>query len=116
MRLQITHALCAVCLVSVYAPTGVSEFSKKDALYAQPPTVVDSCSKGYNMIVPGDFNEITGTDWDGYESCVGPYGSGSRDGNSSMLLGFAKSRRLRIAGSWFQRLDRRIPRILGNLN
>ena len=49
------------------------------------------------------FNATTGTDREGYESCVGPYSSRSRDESSSMLLDFAKSRRLRIAGSWFQR-------------
>ena len=105
MRLRISHTLGVISLVSVYAPTGVSEFSVKEAFYAQLQMVVDSCPKGDTLIVLGDFNATTGTDRDGYQSCVGPHGSGSRDESSSMLLDFAKSRRLRIAGSWFQRPD-----------
>ena len=50
------------------------------------------------LIVLRDLNAI-GTDKDGYELYVGAHGSGSRDESSSMLLDFAKSRRLRIAGS-----------------
>ena len=51
----------------------------------------------------GDFNAVTGTERAGYKLCVGPYGSGTRNINSSLPLNFAKSRRLRIAGSWYQR-------------
>ena len=60
---------------------------------------------GDTLMVLGDFNATTGTNRDGYQSCVGPHGSGSIDESSSMLLHFAKIRRLRIAGSWFQRPD-----------
>ena len=67
--------------------------------------VVASCPKGDTLIVLGVFNATTGSDRDGYQSCVGPHGSGSRERSSSMLLDFGKSRRLRIAGSWFQRPD-----------
>ena len=35
MRLRITHTLDVISLVSVYAPTEVSEFSVKEAFYAQ---------------------------------------------------------------------------------
>ena len=67
--------------------------------------VVDSCPKGDTLIVLGDFNATTGTDRDDYQSCFGPHGSGSRDESSPMRIDFAKSRRLKIAGSWFQRPD-----------
>ena len=46
MRLRITHTLGVIFLVSVYAPTGVSEFSVKEAFYAQLQMVVDSCPQG----------------------------------------------------------------------
>ena len=71
----------------------------KEAFYAQLQMVVDSCFNGVTSIVLGDFKTTTGTDRDGYESWVGPHDSGSRNGRSSMLLDFAKIRRLRIAGS-----------------
>ena len=89
----------------MYAPTGVSESSVKEAFYAQLQMVVDSCPKGDALIFLDDFNSSTGIDKDGYQSCVGPHSSESRDESSSMLLDFGKSRRMRIAGSWFQRPD-----------
>ena len=50
----------------------------------------DSCTKWETFIVLGDFNATSGTDKDGYESCVGPQGFGSRDESSSILCDFAK--------------------------
>ena len=46
MRLRISHTLGVISLVSSYAPTGVSEFSVKEAFYAPLQTVVHSCPKG----------------------------------------------------------------------
>ena len=51
----------------------------------------------------GDFNAVTGTERFGYDIGVGPHGSGTRNDNSSFLLHLARSRRLRIVGSWYQR-------------
>ena len=50
----------------------------------------------------GDFNASTGTDRDGYETYVGPHGSGTVNQNSTKFLDFSRSRELRVAGSWFQ--------------
>ena len=49
-----------------------------------------------------DFNASIGTDRVGYETCVGPHGSGSVNQNSTKFLDFARSHGLRVAGSWFQ--------------
>ena len=51
----------------------------------------------------GDFKASTGTDKDGYETCVGPHGSGTVNLNSTKFLDFARGHGLRVAGSWFQR-------------
>ena len=51
----------------------------------------------------GNFNASTGTDRDGYGTCVGPHGSGAVNQNSTKFLDFARSHGLRVAGSWFQR-------------
>ena len=56
----------------------------------------------------GDFNASTGTDRDGYETCVGPHGSETVNQNSPKFLDFARSHGLSVAGSWFQR-----PQALG---
>ena len=51
----------------------------------------------------GDFNASTGTDRDGYETCVDPYGSRTVNENNTKFLDFVTSHGLRVAGSWFQR-------------
>ena len=49
----------------------------------------------------GDFNASTGTERDGYETCVGPHGSRTMNLNSTKFLDFARSHGLRVAGSGF---------------
>ena len=75
----------------------------KDAFYAMLESVVDQCLRRDTLLVLGDFNASTGTDRDGYETCVGPHGSGTMNQNSTKFLDFARSHGLRVAGSWFQR-------------
>ena len=84
-------------VVAVYAPTEVCETEKK-MLYAKLDSVLDQCPRRDALIVLGDFNAVIGTERAGYEICVGPHGSGTRNYNSFFLLNFARSRRLRIAG------------------
>ena len=81
--------------VVVYAPT--------EMFYAKLDSVLDQCPRWDTLIVLGDFNAVTGTERTGYELCLGPHGFNTRNTNSSLLLKFAKSSRLRIAGSWYQR-------------
>ena len=75
----------------------------KDAFYATLESVVDQCPRRDTLPVLGDFNASNGTDRDGYETCVGPHGSGTVNQNSTKLLDFARSCGLRVAGSLFQR-------------
>ena len=46
----------------------------KDTFYATLESVVDQCPRGDTLLVLGDFNASTGTDRDGYETCVVPMG------------------------------------------
>ena len=103
MRLRIRHSLGVLSQVSVYAPIKVSDLTMKDAFYATLESVVDQCPRLHTLPVLGDFNASTGTDRDGYKTCVGPQGSGTVTQNSTKFLGFAISHGLRVAGSWFQR-------------
>ena len=105
MKLRLGHTLGIISLVSPYAPTELREFSEQEAFYAKLQVVVESSPKGDTLIVLSAFIATTGTDGDRYESGVRAHGSGTSDGSSSMLLDFAKSRELRIAGSWLQRPD-----------
>ena len=49
MRLRISHTLCIISLVSVYAPTGVNEFSVTVVFYVQLQMMMDSCPKEDNL-------------------------------------------------------------------
>ncbi|KAG2458176.1 ZP3 protein, partial [Polypterus senegalus] len=100
---QLRHSLGALSVVSVYAPTSVSDISVREAFYSQLCSVVDECPQGNTPLVMGDFNAATGTDRAGYEDCLSPHGSGDRGESGSMFLDFAKGQGLRIAGFWFQR-------------
>ena len=74
----------------------------KDAFYATPESAVDQCPKGDTFLILRDFITSTGTDRDGYETCVVPHGSATANLNSTKFLDFAKSHGLTVAGSWFQ--------------
>ena len=88
MRRRIRHSLGVVSLVSVYAPTEVSGLTGKDAFYGTLESVVDQCPRRDTLLVLGDFIASTGTDGDGYETCVGPHGSGTVNQNSRNFLNF----------------------------
>ncbi|KAG0728675.1 Craniofacial development protein 2 [Chionoecetes opilio] len=102
-RVRMKHTLGFMSLVAVYAPTEVRKTEEKEMFYAKLDSVLDQCPPQDTLIVLGDFNATTGTVRDGYELCISPHGSGTRNTNSSLLLNFAMSRRLRIAGSWYHR-------------
>ena len=105
MWVRLKHTLGFMSIIAVYAPTETSELEEKEMFYAKLDSMVDQCPSRDTLIVLGDFNAVTGTERAGYELCVGPHGSGTRNVNSSFLLNFAKSRRLRVGGSWFQRSE-----------
>ena len=95
MQLRLNHTLDFMSLVAVYVPTEMCRADEKEIFYAK-----------LNFSA-SDFNAVTGTERTGYELCVGLHGSGTRNTNS-LLLNFEKFRRLKIAGSWYQRLE--LPR------
>ena len=102
MRQRIRHSLGVISLVSVYAPTEAGDLTVKDAFDATLESVVDQCPRRDTLLVLGDFNASTGTNRDGYETHVGPVGSGTVNQNSTKFLDFARSRGLRVARSWFR--------------
>ena len=75
----------------------------KAAFYAVLESVFDQCPRRDTLPVLGDFIALNGTDWDGYETCVGPHSSGTVNLNSTKFFDFARRHGLRVAGSWFQR-------------
>ena len=107
MRVRMRHTLGFMSLIAVYAPTEMCEAGEKETFYSKLESIIDQCPRRDVLVVLGDFNAVTGTDRAGYEMCVGPHGSGTRNNNSSLFLDLARSRRLRVAGSWYQRSEHR---------
>ena len=70
-----------ISLVSVYALTEASDLTMKDVFDAMLESVVDQCPRRDTLLVLGDFTASTGTYRDGYETCVGPHGSGTVNQN-----------------------------------
>ena len=99
MRRRICHSWGVIFLVSPYTPTEASDLTVKDAFYAALESMVDQCPRRETLLVLGDFNASIGTDGDGYETCVGPRGSGTVNLNSTKFLVFARSHGL--TGGWF---------------
>ena len=62
-----------ISLVSVYAPTEASDLTVKDAFYATLKSGVHQGPRRDTLLVLGDSNASTGTDRNGYETCVGPH-------------------------------------------
>ena len=81
----------------------VCETEEKEMFYAKLDSVLDQYPRRDALSVLGAVNAVTGTERAGYEICVGPHGSDIRNDNSSFLLNFPRSRRLRIANSLYQR-------------
>ena len=91
MTQRCRHSLGVISLVSVYTPTEVNDLTVKDAFDARLESVVDQCPRRDTLLVLGDFNALTGTERDGYETCVGPHGSGTVNQNSTKFLDFTRS-------------------------
>ena len=86
--------MSVLSLTSVYAPIEASDLTVKETFCATLESVVDQCLRRDTLLVLWDFNASTGTDRDGYETCVGPHGSGTVNQNSTKFLDFARSRGL----------------------
>lgn len=94
-------------LVAVHAPTEVFETEEKEMFYTKLDSALNKSPCMAILVVLGEFNAFTDTDWAGYDMCIGPHRSYNRNNNSSLLLNLRRSRRLRITSSWYQRSDLR---------
>ena len=93
MRLRLKHTWGFMFLVAVYAPTEVSEADEKEMFYAKLDSILDQYPPCQDtLIVLGDFNAVTGI---ARVMCWSPW-LWYQNTNSSLLLSFAKFRRLRI--------------------
>ena len=73
-----------MAVVAAYASTDVCE--TEEMFHTKLDSVLDQYARRDALIMLGDFNAVTGTESAGYEICIDPYGSGTRNDNSSFLL------------------------------
>lgn len=87
------HGWGFMSLIAVYALIKMCETGEKEIFCVKLSSILEH--------YPSQ-DTPTGTKRAGYELCIHPHGSGTRDIYRS-LLDFARSKRLRITGSWCQR-------------
>ena len=103
LQARLTHQHGKLTVIVAYAPTEDSADYDKDVFYNQLQSAVLSTSPHDQLIVLGDLNAVSGTTRQGFESVVGPYGSGVANDNSFRLLTLCSTANLSILGSWFAR-------------
>ena len=84
MQLKLKHNLGFMSVAAMYALNEMCKTEEEEMFYAKIASVMDQCPYRDALIVLDDIN-------------VGLHGSGTRKEN------FARSRRLTIACSWYQR-------------
>ncbi|XP_045123818.1 uncharacterized protein LOC123511833 [Portunus trituberculatus] len=99
MPLWMKYSVGSMSVVAVYAPITLCETEEKETFYTKLDSVLDYCPCRDSLTLLGDFIAVTGTKRAGYELCVGPHDSGTRNDNSSFFPNLARSRKLRTAGS-----------------
>src|SRR5664279_5156613 len=99
------HRHGCITLIVTYAPTENSEQADKDDFYQQLESVTQSVHPHDQLIVLGDLNAVTGTERNGFEGVVGPYGSGTPNDNADRFLSYCATFSLSAMGSWFRRKD-----------
>ena len=91
MRQRNHHSLGVISLVSVNAPTEVSDLTVKETFYTMLKSMVDECPRRDTILVLGDFNAMIVTDRNCCETYVRPRGSGTVNQNSTKFRDFARS-------------------------
>ena len=103
MLARFKHRHGFLTVISVYAPTEVSPVESKEAFYNTLSDLISHVPAHDKLVVAGDFNAVSGSDRNDFETIIGPFGSGTRNDNSARLLSLCSSNRLSIMGSWFRR-------------
>ena len=100
--LRIEGKVLNISVISVYAPTRVSEQHKKDAFYERLQKVMDDTPSQDHLLLAGDWNARVGKADSTNEKILGLYGVGERCENGDRLVRFASFNRLCVASTNFR--------------
>ena len=87
--------------IQVYAPTLESKEEDIKKLYSGLQEATSEEGEQYNMVM-GDWNAKVGHNYN-KKDCIGQYGLGKRNMNGEMLLEYARSNNLKVAGTFFKK-------------
>ena len=99
------HQGSTLSIISVYAPTNVSEIEQKLEFYDQLQEITTNVSKKNLLFICGDINARVGrtsnkeNEWHGI---LGNYGMGKENENGSFLLEFCSRNNLRVCNTFFK--------------
>jgi len=86
LRARFRHATGFLSLIVAYAPTENADTSVKEQFYADLEVAIAQCGKNDLKVILGDFNAVTGSSRIQGDTALGPWGSGTPNVNTDLLL------------------------------
>ena len=99
MRIRLSSGF--VTVISAYAPTLMAEPVEKDEFYQQLDDTLLSIAAGDSIVLAGDFNARTGSDYRSWSGVIGPHGLGNMNDNGQRLLEYCASHDLCLTSTFF---------------
>lgn len=93
-------------LISVYAPTLVSDEVTKDTFYYALDEVLQNICSSEKIVLMGDFNARVGKNWDLWDGALGRHGTGNMNNNGLRLLSLCAQHDLVLTNTIFQQKDK----------
>ena len=92
-------------IINAYAPTlpnSEKNPTVRETFYEELQSVFESLNKKDIILVCGDFNAKTGSEYENYADVMGRFGRGKANSNGEYLLEFAKNNQLILTNTTFQ--------------
>ena len=103
IMIKIVFGKTIMNIYSLYAPQVGRPQIEKDEFWDLVEEEVARVPSGEGLMLAGDVNAHIGSDRDGYEDVIGPYGFGSRNPEGGTLLSLFKNHELRVLNSFFKK-------------
>jgi exonuclease III len=101
MRLPLQRKMCAT-FISVYAPTMTNSEEVKERFYSDLRDTISHVPADDRLILVGDFNARTGSDYGKWKGVLGSHGVGKCNANGELLLALCSEYSLVITNTIFK--------------